>query len=385
MSKLHCSIIGGMNEGVRDEDNPNLYLSEPLVQEALLELAHEPLDSEQLHAKYSQVEAEIANLLRVGAIREEEGRIYLNFTLLTHRDHEILFSIGREYGELLAEQVASKSGQIRELMSSCSRTAASPEQLAFIAVGFCILDITALRRLSDWGYMLFQKEQTGGSFTVFATEKVELDLSGVYYGGHMDEAGPYRLVSFGDHARLPRRLLPDVLWQAFRPGPKVDSQQTRDLVGAYRQQLKGDIASVIPTLLPGAEGPDCLSSEPLMQTIVEWLDWLGYLSDATLSVPYFSAADGPALSELQAILVPELRAWCQQYYESIKKATGEATPLRHGVPYPEVFGHMWHYVFGLANKRLADMGLIFDAYAPDHRSPGCVPAILEEGSCDLNL
>lgn len=60
----------------------------------------------------------------------------------------------------------------------------------------------------------------------------------------------------------------------------------------------------------------------------------------------------------------------------------EISPLRAGVPFPEVFAQLWHYTFGIANQKLVEAELFSDPYSADHVQKGHAlavydPAILE--------
>jgi len=67
--------------------------------------------------------------------------------------------------------------------------------------------------------------------------------------------------------------------------------------------------------------------------------------------------------------------WLAANYEPIREDLAGITPLRYGVPYDEVFTQVWHYLFGIANKRLVENGLLADPYAPDRKFKGFVPAV----------
>ena len=90
--------------------------------------------------------------------------------------------------------------ELRGLFAMHHRTGAVLEKVAFIVVGFVILDWRSLKKLAEWGYICPAKQQTGGTFTVVAEEVIDLYLRTVYWGGHTDVYDGLAFVSFGDHA-----------------------------------------------------------------------------------------------------------------------------------------------------------------------------------------
>ncbi|NIR43698.1 MAG: hypothetical protein GWM93_07065 [Gemmatimonadetes bacterium] len=44
-----------------------------------------------------------------------------------------------------------------------------------------------------------------------------------------------------------------------------------------------------------------------------------------------------------------------------------------------MFTQVWHYLFGAANRILAEQGMFLDPYAGDRTQPGFVPAVWHDG------
>lgn len=381
MRKMQHGICGSLDPNVPDADNPHHLLQPMEVQELILDMARSgPKTRRELYAGYEGSADDLDNLLRNDLLREEGGRVWINFTVFSSEDHGLLWRAAQEHGKLLADAVAERVDDIHGILSEYRRSDVPVEKLAFIAVGCYILDNEGLRLLNELGYVRSSREQRGGEFTVWAVEKKpDLDLKGIYWGGHSDVYDDLVFTSFGDHADLPRRALPDALRQLYRIPDFIDADDTRTLMGEFRENLGWDLARLLRGV-SGATVPQDTRCGVSVEALMKWLRFLGYIERDALTVPYFTEEERPMLQELRQTVSPQVEAWCEQHYDDMKEMMDDSTPLRHGVPYPEVFTQVWHYLFGWANKHLADMGVIFDTYQPGHQTPGCIGALAELGA-----
>lgn len=53
----------------------------------------------------------------------------------------------------------------------------------------------------------------------------------------------------------------------------------------------------------------------------------------------------------------------------------DLTPVRNGVPFERVYTEVWHFIFGIANRTLAEEGLFADPYADERRHQGFLPFV----------
>ncbi|MDI6823989.1 MAG: hypothetical protein QME93_00610 [Bacillota bacterium] len=370
MSTLVVVICGNLLPGVKDEDNPFAYLRDERSQDVVMYVARNMPPHDKLYSEFGDAGRRIDNLFRVGALRQEGGRVLLNFTLFTREDHRILYDVAGRYAHELARALARHEREIRDLVGAYRRTGVSLEKVAFVAVGCFLLDWGSLEKLSEWGYMCRVRQQTGGTFTVTAEETLDLDLRAIYWGGHSEDYDGLLFLSFGDHASRPRRAFPDILWQdPFRVATDYDSPEARAVLSAYLQPLKAGLAQALRSLA-GEE----VNLSPHQEACKRWLQRLGYARDGVLSVPYFDVEDRTWLEPLSRLVFSEVRAWCEEYYAKLKEALADSTPVRHGVDYREVFRQVWHWVFGIANRSLAERALIWDTYEAGSRTPGYLPA-----------
>ena len=340
-------------------------------------MAREFPSRSSLYERFRDVSALLDNLFRVQALREEGDKVFLSFTLHTREDHGLIYDRAWQHSAALAESLSARWPAIAEAVSACRRAGPDLAKYAFIVVGCFSLDWGSLRELARLGYMSTGKDQTGGRFTVNAQEKVDLDLKGIYWGGHTDVSEGVALLSFGDHACV-RKTLPDAIWRyPFRVSPQFDSPETKRLLSSYMDVLKRDAARLLRAQVrkDAAVGPEVACST---EALAAWLQHLGYLQNGDVAVPYFLAEDAPAAHSVRNLVFREVADWCAKHYERLKSDLSQITALRHGVDYSEVFIDLWHWVFGLTNKRLAEKGLIFDPYSPGHETPGCVGAVAED-------
>jgi len=380
MSKLSVSICGNTAPDVKPEDNPSYYLGDNLVQEAVLWVAAEFPTRQGLFDRYGSIAASIENLFRVGALREEAGRVLLNFTLFTRNDHRIIRERSDRHAADLAEWILADRQLIEDMLPQLTFNRATMQKTAMIAVGCLALDAGGLQTLAELGYTLPEKRQTGGIFTVSAEEKTELDLRGIYWGCHSDLQAGLSFVSFGDHAVQGRNALPDILWRRpFWVRKEDDTPTYRAMTSGYLDALRNDLAKVVRQL--ARQDGDVVEATTACPAavLVDWLDSLGYLdADRRLAVPYFAAEDVAAVRTVKKTVLDKVREWSSANYEDLKANLADVTPMKHGVDFREVMIQVWHWIFGLTNKRLAEAGFFFDTYATGHKSPGCVPAIVEE-------
>ena len=374
MSILHVAICGNVLPEARDEDNPCIYLRDERTQEAVMYVARHFPKRDELCRRFADIAPRIDNLFRTGVLREEEHSVFLNFTLFTREDHLILYDVAGRWGYNLARAICGREHELRDLLAMYHTTGASLEKVAFIAIGFLLLDWRSLEKLTQWGYMCRAKQQTGGTFTVNAEEAIDLDLRAVYWGGHSDVYDGLVFVSFGAHACQRIAAFPDILWnEPFTVKAPFDCPEARGVLSAYLGTLKRDLAQALRFFA----GEQVSVSAPV-EACKRWLERLGYAQNGTLTVPYFDEEDRAWLEPLSQMVLGEVRTWLEEHYSKLKQALAQSTPVRHGVDYTEVFRVVWHWVFGMANRSLAQMGIIYDTYQSGSLTPGYLPAVIKQ-------
>jgi hypothetical protein len=95
----------------------------------------------------------------------------------------------------------------------------------------------------------------------------------------------------------------------------------------------------------------------------------------TATIPVLTARDKPMKDDVLRISRQVFSNWLAASYDPIREDLANITPLRYSVPYDEVFTQVWHYLFGIANRRLVENGFFADPYARDRKFKGFVPAV----------
>ena len=119
MTKLRVSIVGRTSPDCKDEDNPFIYFRDDRVQDAVLYVASEFPARASLYDRYKEISGHLDNLFRVGALREEDGKVYVNFTLNTRPDYLLIRDVTWRYSRLLVQQLKTHWPLIEESIRGC--------------------------------------------------------------------------------------------------------------------------------------------------------------------------------------------------------------------------------------------------------------------------
>jgi DNA-binding MarR family transcriptional regulator len=71
--------------------------------------------------------------------------------------------------------------------------------------------------------------------------------------------------------------------------------------------------------------------------------------------------------------------WHEANYDSVRDRLSHLTPIRSGVPFEMVYTEVWHFVFAVANRSLAERGFFADPYAEERTYKGFLPAVWAAG------
>ena len=74
-----------------------------------------------------------------------------------------------------------------------------------------------------------------------------------------------------------------------------------------------------------------------------------------------------------------MSTWHEDNFSSIQTELSDLTPIRNGVPFERVYTEIWHFVFGIANRVLAEEGFFADPYSEDRRHQGFLPVVWASG------
>jgi hypothetical protein len=264
-----------------------------------------------------------------------------------------------------------------------------PGAVAYFLLGCASLDWDGLNLTDEKGYRKTTEKRSDGDYVPAAEEIAEVSLEKVYWGSHNSAYDGISLTSFGDHHALPRIMLPDLLWRT----PDVSASYPDTVKVALRELLveslgrsghqlgrmmlalrDGEKSSVD---LARAAGASQSEVEALLHTLVA----LDYVSECNglyrARIPVLAQRDKALAKGVLAIGKQVMEQWLAENYESIRSDLEGLSFSRSGVPFSEGFTMIWHYLFGIANRKLVEAGLFADPYAATRVYKGAIPVVYE--------
>lgn len=312
------------------------------------------------------------DLLRVGAVRAWNGKAYLNFPLFLEKDQAVITRQAKRYGGELAAAIERKKTYFHELCRSLTYGAV-PQKNLFILAGCACLDWRCLELFRERGLLAYGTNGLGENrYSLWGKERTHGALKALYWGSHNMDCGDHILTSFGDHAALPRKCLPDMFWAlaGSQSGGIMAWRGTRAREALENRLRKwgGDIGRAMAS--GHARGND-----------VAFLEEIIYYRNGKPNIPVFLEQDKEVVRELKGEMDRIALNWATDNYSRLRRSLQGITPDQHGVPYAETFTQVWHYVFGHANRALAVRSVIFDTYGRNSDFRGFLPAVHEKALC----
>lgn len=370
--------------GPYDEYNPFKVARQEHAPELLYLLNREPLTVEELSGRLGVSAEEVGRLLeglsRVGAVSEEGGRWRASFPIFTREDLRLLSERARKPAAELARRVMEVREEVEELLSRLS-CAGQVEvgKLALAVVGCYALDWRALELLNERGLSLCgRKLQPGGRRYVLLGREEGAEeglLDRMYWGSHSETFGRFTFTSFGDHTGF-RYAFPDVAW-CIGAAPA----ELGELPGWYRAKVAEvrsallthfmvEVGRLLTTLC--REGP--MGAEPLgeglglekgqAESLVGLLADMRYVrltgGRVALNYPVFTAGDRGVVEGVWRVLSGAVEEVACGYFEALRSELAELSPVRKGFDPREIYTDVWHWVFGWANRLMAESGFFYD-------------------------
>ncbi len=388
MCDIKFGICGDLDHhGTAEEHDPFVSLKKAGVKKLIYDLNREPMAEDELFSEYEGLAEDIERLLRLEFLKVRGKKIYVNFTFLDEADNRLLFDVCQGYAQGLVEEIISERALIEGTLSRYRNPRVCKEKLAFFVIGCYFLDWGSLDLFRRWDIADNLKPRPGGNEYVLWGERVEGDLlKGVYWGGHMLPDTDPVFHTFGDHhVDTERRALPDLL-HLFHGFDFPGGGSYRTLLFERRKELASELAALVAKI--GKDGTDVsdLTDGTTSKEHISLLKEMNYVEEEAgmyyLAVPYFDVDDIEMIYDCISPFVPVLRAWLSDNLDSLRLDLEDARPLRNGVSFDEFFIQVWHVIFGLANRRLASEGLIYDTYAEDSKHPGYLPAVADKELLD---
>ena len=372
-------------------ESPTYVLSFPVVQRLVLEAAQSSVDSSRAAELLHSTPVTIRDLVRLGLIRIDAGRLRINYLVLTADDQRRMYQVAERFGNSLGRAIRARQDSIDRLVSSYPR-ADLRQQVKFVLIAGMVLNWDGLKLSTELGYRAQPlRFPNGDSYLVHSNQTgVDLPLAGMYLGSEGWPAQAATLTTFGDPESFPRaRGLPNVFDPVFESLAPL--RESPALYAATRQQLLtylslsvADVGDIMLALrdreLPRKELSARLNVpadrlDAALKLLIA-IDYVAVKGDTIRArVPVLSVADRELVTATLALGRGILEQWLRENIRGMQQDLGDLSPLRSGLPFNLVFGEVWHYVFGFATKSLAESGFYVNPRAPGWPYPGYVPAV----------
>ncbi len=378
MTEVKFGICGDLDfVNTPEELNPLPTLKDEEIGELILELNRYPSKKGKLISENDDLKEEIEKLIDLGALREEEERVYVNFTFLDAEDSEYILKECDPFAEDLTDNILQNREHLFEVLGKYRNPNIPKEKLAFFVIGCYLLDWGSLEMFRAWSIADNKKEQPGGNeYTLWGEEEVEMMLKRIYWGGHAMKGDKFTFHTFGDHHGYSnRKVLPDIL-SDFYDFDFDGAAPYRALLYEKRKQLAEELGEVLNRIDKNQE------VRKREEKHIDILKKIGYVvgeDDLTLNIPYFKEEDVPLLKEALEPFIPELKNWVETNKPILERRLESVRPIQNGVGFDEFFIQLWHFIFGLTNKKLARKGMIFDTY---DEGKGYLPALAKDDTLE---
>jgi hypothetical protein len=385
MGRISTYICG--SAGPNDQFNPFKVTRQDYGPEILFLLNSEPLGLRDLSTRLN-MDAELAerllgDLARIGAVEERNGKWSVSFAIFNKQDIRLIAKKTKRYALDLADEIAKKRREIEEILArlSCARQV-EMGKLAFAVVGCFMLDWKGLETLNQKGLTLCGKKKQPGdrNYVLLGREEGAMEglLERVYWGSHSSNFGSITFTSFGDHAGC-RFAFPDLTgyFPSLTPqrGEKTGlpdwlSAKTSEALGIFQVNSIVDCGRLL--LLLESEGPWTLSqlSNKLAKKHEQVEGLLRLLTDAKyvsldgeqikLNYPVFTARDKGTIEAVWEVMSETVQQEALDCFESLGTELAEITPMKRGIDPREIYTDVWHWVFGQANRIMAERGFMFE-------------------------
>lgn len=389
------------------------YFDDPRIRELVYELEGGPVGRDRVQAAIEDTDFSVADLLRVGLLREKEGRFYIAFNYFDLEDMQATHRSAEKRVPALIDAYLARGNDFDEIFSRYPIESVPDEVLAFVLIGGFSLNWDALEFTAErgWRRPAFVKgEVPSGEPWQYSFWASELDpgystraffsASTTFPGGpfnYAEDPVDFSFSSFGDPYSDPRMSFPDLL---YLPGEAMASpvREIADRIGlADRRQLGLDVRnalglelgrSVAAILFQLRKGPRSdgelqgalpHSEGRALSDLLDLLEETRYIEERAgryhLLIPVLEHDDQVLVRDALALSREILSAWLSEHYPQIRAELSGLTSLQHGVPFESLFTEIWHTFFGLATKELVQAGLMADPYADAVPYQGSLPTL----------
>jgi hypothetical protein len=204
--------ITGWSSSTSPAENATYAMTHREVQRLLLDIAESPRSREYIERALAGSGVSLSDMIANGSLRLEDGRYWLNFSLLTRRDQEIIRRATDKYSQSLADAMLARRAEIESLLKRYDLHGVDPKEVVFAVLGCFSLDWDGLYFSTTKGYRAVSPKRKKGDFYFMAEETGGLSLKQIFWGSDNQRYGEYDITIFGDHFS-PR-------WGCHRQGAK---------------------------------------------------------------------------------------------------------------------------------------------------------------------
>jgi hypothetical protein len=394
--------IAGSEHLVPGRPSFSLTMKHIEVQRLLLDLAASPREASYMGAALRTSGVSLRDLEKLRLVRRRDGEYVIGFTLLTKSDVRKVRAVAEEHARSLTAAFLARRREIDAALKLYSLKGVDQKAVSYILLGCFSLDWDGLDLTAKKGYRTAAPEPSGGgSYIPRAEERSGTTLRGLFWGSHnADYFGPdFVFTSFGDHHSVPRCALPDLFEELSynvaraRMAEEV-KQKLRKTLQLSVTGMSRKLARMTFALRKGEQELDELS-RAAGTSQAETADLLYFLAD----LDYVGEEGGryhariPVLVEGDSVMTRQLRRigllimdqWLAADYAKVEDELQCITPVRYGVPYADCFTHIWHYIFGTANRQLVEKRMFADPYENSRKYKGFIPTVWQPSLSDAQL
>lgn len=359
------------------------------VQAFLLELAKGPAKLQVADAALQDTPVSVEDLLTLRLIRREGDQYFLNFALFTASDVNRIRETSERYADGLAATFLARRKEIETILGSYDAPGVDSKAVAYFLLGCASLDWEGLNLTAAMGYRKTTEERPDGNYVPVAQEIANASLERIYWGSHNLSLDGITFTSFGDHHSMPRYMFPDLLWQT----PSYSSSFPDALKAALEQLLTESfnqdvhkMGRIMLTLRDGQKSSTDLarsanatvSKAKMLLRVLVALDYVREDNGLYRAhIPVLTKRDEAMAREILAIGNQVMGQWLSQNYEKIKAELDDLSFMRNGVPFEEGYTMVWHYLFGITNRKLVEAGMFADPYATTRSHKGAIAAVYD--------
>lgn len=392
------------------------YFDELQVRALIFEVEAGPVSRKRAEEVLDGSDATLADLLRVGLLREDDGRYAVGFNYFNAADMRAVVVAAEKHVPSLVAAYLEHRSELDRILGDYPVKTVTQDRLAFVLIAGFSLNWDGLAVTRDAGFREdLLVEGNGFGYSFWASEAIPgHDTHGFYWGSSTLPGGRFNyeedpvdwsFSSFGDPYSDPRMNFPDLLLTSadeMEPGVREAARRIglihdtsfggdfRDVLGFESGR---DFATLLFRLREGPKGMEVLAEgfgDPAkLGAYLDLLEEIQYVERDEggvyhLLVPVLDHADRPLVDAALRWSREVLTGWLAAHYPEIRKEMGSLTAMRQGVPFESLFTQIWHELFGLTTRELVRSGLLFDPSGPKIRYKGSYPVLWRQDLYDFD-